>query len=69
MAPKFSNKIEGREYLKTPEAARYIGVCETQMAKMRQRGDGPAFTILGVHAFGYEVKDLDKWIKRMRSAC
>jgi predicted DNA-binding transcriptional regulator AlpA len=48
--------------LRTPAAARAIGLGVPTLEKMRLRGDGPPFVRLGPKAVGYRVEDLQRWL-------
>jgi predicted DNA-binding transcriptional regulator AlpA len=52
--------------LKTPDAAKRIGLSESSLEKLRCRGDGPAFVKIGSRAVGYLVEDLDQWLTSRR---
>jgi predicted DNA-binding transcriptional regulator AlpA len=47
--------------LRPKEAARYLGLSVSTLAKMRCRGDGPNYIQLGRGAIGYRVADLDQY--------
>ena len=55
-----------KRVLRAPEAATYIGLSESTLAKRRLYGQPPAFLILGGRAIGYAVDDLDAWLKTCR---
>lgn len=48
--------------LRTPEAARYVGLSASTLEKLRLVGQGPAWVRLGLRAVGYEIADLDRWL-------
>jgi len=52
-----------RLVLRTPDAARALGLGVPTLEKMRLRGDGPPFVRLGVKAVGYRVADLEHWLE------
>ena len=52
--------------LRTPEAARYLGLSPATLERMRQEGTGPAFLRLGERAVGYDLAALDEWLDRRR---
>jgi len=52
--------------LRTQAAARYVGLAPSTMAKMRVRGDGPAFSKAGKRVVVYDVRDLDDWLRATR---
>ena len=52
--------------LRPPEAAPYIGLSVSTLAKQRLRGDGPKFVRLSPRAIGYLQADLDEWISSRR---
>ena len=52
--------------LRTPAAARYLGVSESHLEKARIYGNGPTFVRITRAAVGYLVADLDQWLKDRR---
>jgi predicted DNA-binding transcriptional regulator AlpA len=48
--------------LRTPEAARYLGLASSTLEKQRIFGGGPRWVRLGVRAVGYVISDLDDFI-------
>jgi len=62
----FSKTEFFHEYLRPSEAAKYLGVSESTLAKLRmrqKRKDGPRFAKQGGCVF-YRRADLDAWIER-----
>lgn len=57
--PNFQNKA----ILRPPEAALYIGLSESTLAKQRLRGDGPRYVKLGSRAVGYSINELDAYLE------
>jgi predicted DNA-binding transcriptional regulator AlpA len=51
-----------RRFLRTPEAAAYLRLSVSTLAKMRLRGDGPLYSKLGARLVAYEQQHLDQWI-------
>jgi predicted DNA-binding transcriptional regulator AlpA len=51
--------------LDTPNAARYVGLSTSTMAKMRVWGTSPVFLKLGRRVV-YRLDDLDDWLSRKR---
>ena len=49
-------------YLRVPDAARYVGLTPSTLAKMRLRGDGPRYSKAGPRIVVYAVADLDAWL-------
>jgi predicted DNA-binding transcriptional regulator AlpA len=49
-----------------PEAATYVGLSVSTLAKQRLRGDGPKFVRLSARAIGYLQADLDAWLAEKR---
>ena len=47
--------------LRTPEAARYVGLSPSTMEKARLTGTGPQYAKLG-KAVVYAIDDLDAWV-------
>lgn len=52
--------------LRPPEAAAYLGLTTSTLAKRRLRGEPPVFVRLGVKAVGYRRVDLDAWLVSCR---
>lgn len=50
---------------RAPDAARHVGLSPATLAKLRCRGDGPAFIKLG-RAVVYDRQDLDDWCESKR---
>lgn len=48
-------------YLRTADAARYLGVGQSTLERMRIAGTGPQFRRLGTKIVSYAVADLDAW--------
>lgn len=55
-----------RRKLRSPEAAAYLGLSASTLAKMRLRGDGPPYCKAGPRIVVYDVSDLDEWLARSR---
>lgn len=49
------------EYLRTPEAAEYVGLSRQYLEIARYRGDGPAWIRIG-RAVRYRRSALDEWM-------
>ena len=54
--------MENPIYLRPKQAARYLGVSESVLAKMRMRAEGPPFLKLGKRVVLYRRSDLDEWL-------
>jgi len=54
--------------MRAPEAAKYLGLSASTLAKMRLRGDGPVYSKLGPRIVVYEQPELDAWIMSNRRA-
>jgi predicted DNA-binding transcriptional regulator AlpA len=52
--------------LRTPEAAEYLGLSQSTLAKMRLRGDGPAYLKAGRRIVLYDPTDLESWLATRR---
>jgi predicted DNA-binding transcriptional regulator AlpA len=52
---------------RAPEAANYLGLSKSTLAKMRLRGDGPLFLKLN-RVVVYDSRDLDAWLAHRRRA-
>ena len=53
-----------RNVLRTPDAARYLGLSVSYLEKLRPRGIGPKFVRMG-RAVGYRIQDLDQWLDQV----
>lgn len=51
--------------LRAPDAARYLGVSRSLLAKMRIRGGGPKYIKFG-RVVLYDVRDIEDWCKQRR---
>ena len=54
-----------KRYLRTPEAADYIGLTKSTLEKLRLTGVGPVFSSLG-RIVVYDRGDLDAWVASRR---
>lgn len=54
--------MEGARKLRAPEAAQYLGLSTSTLAKMRLRGDGPPYLKAGRRIVIYDVHDLEAWL-------
>ena len=57
---------EPKRVLRAPEAANYIGLSESTLAKRRLYGLPPVFLNLGGRAVGYAIDDLNSWLESCR---
>ncbi len=48
--------------LRVPEAAAYLGLSRSTLAKMRLRGDGPAYAKAGSKIVLYDLAELNAWL-------
>ena len=53
---------QSNTYLRTGDAARYVGLTVSTLAKMRLRGDGPPYSKSGPRIVVYAKADLDAWL-------
>ncbi len=56
------------DHLTTTEAAAYLGVAPTTMARWRHKGIGPVFTRPGFRFVQYERSELDRWKESRKGA-
>jgi predicted DNA-binding transcriptional regulator AlpA len=49
--------------MRAPEAAKFLALAESTLAKMRLRGDGPSFVKAGPRAVTYRKIDLESWLE------
>lgn len=52
--------------LRAPDAATYVGLSPSTLAKMRLRGDGPVYSKAGPRIVIYDKLDLDAWLSAQR---
>ncbi len=55
------NSENFNRFLRTADAARYIGLSKSTLEKLRVTGGGPAYAALG-RAIVYRIEDLDAWV-------
>lgn len=48
-------------YLRTADAAKYLGVGQSTLERKRIDGTGPRFRVLGAKIVTYSIADLDAW--------
>lgn len=48
--------------LRTPAAAKYLGLSASLLSKMRLRGDGPVYSKAGPRVVVYDLADLESWL-------
>ena len=58
--------VRGAKILRAPKAAEYLGLSPSTLAKMRLRGDGPAYSKVGPRIVVYDVDDLDSYLASRR---
>jgi predicted DNA-binding transcriptional regulator AlpA len=49
--------------MRVPEAARYLGLAQSTLNKMRCFGGGPRFAKAGPRVVIYDRHDLDEWLE------
>ena len=52
--------------LRVSDAARYLGLSESTLAKMRLRGDGPPYSKAGARVVVYALADLEAFLDARR---
>lgn len=57
----FGKATMGRVNTRAPGAAEYLNLATSTLAKMRIRGDGPAYFKLG-RVVLYSYEELDRWL-------
>lgn len=50
-----------KKYLRTPDAANYLGIGRSTLERKRIDGSGPQWRRLGARIVTYAVDDLDAW--------
>lgn len=53
-----------QSYLRTPDAARYLGLSPATLERKRVDGTGPKFRKLSARIITYAINDLDEWAGR-----
>ncbi len=48
--------------LRSEQAADYLGLSTSTLAKMRLRGDGPPYTKIGRRLCAYDLEALNNWL-------
>ena len=61
MSNQISVHSNAKRYISSAEAAEYLNVSQSMLAKRRLSGDGPRYSKLGKRVV-YEIADLDVWI-------
>jgi predicted DNA-binding transcriptional regulator AlpA len=61
--------MQSARKLRVPQAADYLGLSTSTLAKMRLRGDGPPYLKAGRRIVIYDLRDLEEWLgsRRRRS--
>ena len=54
------------EVMRPEQAAAFLNLSKSTLAKMRMRGDGPPFAKLGSKIVVYRVADLRSWLDDQR---
>jgi excisionase family DNA binding protein len=57
--------LEKPRRLRVPDAAKYVGITQDKLYRMRAAGEGPAFFKLGDRIL-YDTRDLDAWMEANR---
>ncbi|MBP6010739.1 MAG: helix-turn-helix domain-containing protein [Alphaproteobacteria bacterium] len=52
--------------VRAPDAAKYIGLSASTLAKLRMHGTGPTYAKLGPRVVVYRIADLDAWLASNR---
>jgi predicted DNA-binding transcriptional regulator AlpA len=58
-----NNQPQSTECMRAGDAARYLALSPSTLAKMRLRGDGPRYVKAGPRAVTYRRADLDAWLE------
>lgn len=51
-------------YLRTADAAKYLGIGKSTLERARTEGTGPKFRRLGSRIVAYAIGDLDAWASK-----
>lgn len=60
--PADQRPLGPRAILRPPQAAAYVGLTVSTLAKRRLYGERPHFVRLGRKAIGYSITELDAWL-------
>lgn len=52
--------------LRARDAADYLRISSSTLAKMRLRGDGPPYSLAGRRVVLYDQRDLESWLEQSR---
>ena len=52
--------------MRAPEAAAYLGLSPSTLAKMRLRGDGPSYYKAGPRVVIYDLLEINEWLESRR---
>jgi hypothetical protein len=55
-----------KRFMRTPEAADYVGLSASTLEKFRLTGEGPVFQKAGSKIVVYKPEDLDVWLNAHR---
>ena len=58
--------MPNKTYFRAPEAADYLGLSASTLAKQRLKGTGPVYSKAGPRIVVYSVEDLDAWLAQNR---
>lgn len=51
-----------KPHLRAPEAAAFLRLSTSTLAKMRLRGDGPRYAKAGARIIVYDLQELERWL-------
>jgi len=63
--PQDTSKTINSAILSTKQAAHYLGLSPSTLAKLRLSGDGPVFIKMRSRV-GYQISSLDEWLAQRR---
>jgi hypothetical protein len=63
-SPARSGTLHNR--LRTPDAARYVGLAPSTLEKLRVIGGGPAYEKVGPRIVVYSIESLEAWLRARR---
>jgi predicted DNA-binding transcriptional regulator AlpA len=58
--------MNSRQKMRPVDAASFLGMSASTLAKMRLRGDGPPYAKLGKRIVIYDQTDLEEWVDARR---
>jgi excisionase family DNA binding protein len=62
--PRSKDAAITKGYLRTAQAAQYLGIGQSTLERMRANSEGPAHRVIGAKIVIYAISDLDAYASR-----